>query len=530
MNAVIYARYSSDRQTEQSIEGQLKDCHEFAKRRGFTVIKEYIDRAMSGRYDDRPDFQQMVKDAAKHEFQYIIVWKLDRFARNRYDSAIYKHKLKQHGVKVLSAMEGISEEPEGVILEAILEANAEYYSANLAQNVRRGMRESAQKGNSTGGTIPLGYKIEDKKLVIDEKTAPIVRRIFESYAAGKGKKEIAEDLNSQGYRTRRGTRFTIDSFNAILKNKKYIGIYHYKDQKEGEIIIEGACPAIIDKKTFDVCTQKLESNKRAPAHKKAKVEYLLQGKLFCGHCGAAMVGDCGTSGNKAKHYYYSCTTRRKKHTCNKKNEKKDFIEWYIVEQTVGYVLRPDHLDYIADRIVKEYQTSFTEKQIKDLENELALIDKEQEKIVDALINTQSVPIIKKMNDRASILEERQAALQAELSGLRIIVNNRPSAKEIKKWLSDFCQGDLFDMDFRRRIIDVLINSIYLFDNKVVIYYNTEGGKQVSYMDMANDIAEVESEGRGSDLPLDGSPIKNQPQSLMFNLRLIFYLFSFWWLP
>lgn len=505
MNAVIYARYSSDRQTEQSIEGQLHDCYEFAKKRNFTVIKEYIDRAMSGRYDDRPDFQQMIKDAAKHQFQYIIVWKLDRFARNRYDSAIYKHKLKQHGVKVLSAMEGISEEPEGVILEAILEANAEYYSANLAQNVRRGMRESAQKGNSTGGTIPLGYKIEDKRLVIDEKTAPIVRCIFELYAAGKGKKEIADILNERGYRTRKGNLFTINSFNVILKNKKYIGIYHYKDQNEGEIIIEGACPAIIDKEIFDICAKKLQKNNRSPAHKKAKVEYLLQDKLFCGYCGAPMLGDCGTGKNKKRYHYYSCTTRRQNHSCKKKNEKKDFIEWYIVEQTIEYILRPDRLNYIADRIVQEYNSSFTEKQIKDLEYELTLIDKEQEKIVDALINTQSQSIINKMNERAEILEERQAALHAELSGLRVIVERRPTIEAIKHWLLNFCKGDLFDLNFRRRIIDVLINSIYLFDDKIAIYYNTKDAKQISYIEMADDIKKFDARGSCSDLLCDGVP-------------------------
>lgn len=157
-NAVIYARYSSHSQTEQSIEGQLRVCHEYARREGFTIVGEYIDRAISGRTDDRPDFQRMISDSRKRAFQYVIVYKLDRFARNRYDSAVYKHKLKQNGVKVVSAMENIGDNPESIILEAVLEASAEYYSLELAQKIKRGMRESALKGQFCGGGIPFGYK------------------------------------------------------------------------------------------------------------------------------------------------------------------------------------------------------------------------------------------------------------------------------------------------------------------------------------------------------------------------------------
>ena len=173
MNAVIYARYSSERQTEQSIEGQIRYCTQYADQHGYKIVDTYIDRAISGTSDNRPQFQKMISDSAKGQFRYIIVWKLDRFARNRYDSAIYKNKLKNNNVKVLSATEGIGEGDESIILEAVLEAMAETYSRQLSQNVRRGLKESALKCKSTGGTIPLGYKIDGGNLVIDEKTAPI---------------------------------------------------------------------------------------------------------------------------------------------------------------------------------------------------------------------------------------------------------------------------------------------------------------------------------------------------------------------
>ena len=135
MTAVIYARYSSDSQREASIEGQLRDCKDYAEKNGITVVGTYIDRAYSAKTDDRPDFQRMIKDSAKKIFDVVLVWKLDRFARNRYDSARYKIQLKKNGVKLMSATEIISEGPEGIILESVLEGYAEYYSADLAENV-----------------------------------------------------------------------------------------------------------------------------------------------------------------------------------------------------------------------------------------------------------------------------------------------------------------------------------------------------------------------------------------------------------
>ena len=157
MTAVIYARYSSDNQRKESIEGQLRECQEYAERNGITILRSYIDRALSAKTDHRPEFQRMIQDSGKGVFDAVLVWKLDRFSRDCFDSAHYKHILKKNGVKVISAKESISEGPEGIILEAMLEGMVEYYSAELAQKVNRGMHENALKGISNGGTIPLGY-------------------------------------------------------------------------------------------------------------------------------------------------------------------------------------------------------------------------------------------------------------------------------------------------------------------------------------------------------------------------------------
>ena len=176
--AVIYARYSSDNQTEQSIEGQLRVCEQYAQNNDILILNTYIDRAMTGTNDNRPDFQRMIKDSNKKEFEFVLVYKIDRFSRNKYETAKYKKILKDNGVKLLSAMENIPDTPEGIILESLLEGMAEYYSAELSQKVKRGMNETRLKDNFTGGTIIYGYKVENHKVLINEEQAEVVRYIY----------------------------------------------------------------------------------------------------------------------------------------------------------------------------------------------------------------------------------------------------------------------------------------------------------------------------------------------------------------
>lgn len=285
MNVVLYLRYSSDKQNEQSIEGQKRVCEAFCEKNGYSILSIYIDRAKSASKDTekRIQFQQMIKDSAKKRFEAIVVYKLDRFARDRYDSAIYKSRLKKNGVRVVSATENISTEPEGIILESVLEGMAEFYSRELSQKVTRGMHETALKANYTGGGVPLGYKVEDKKLIIDERTADIVREAFSLYAAGATISDICSIFKEKGYKSTRGTAFTSHSFTRMLRNEKYIGTYFYKEVK-----IESAIPAIVDKGIFEMVQKRLKKNASAPARGKASTDFLLSQKLFCGHCGAKM--------------------------------------------------------------------------------------------------------------------------------------------------------------------------------------------------------------------------------------------------
>ena len=313
MNAVVYARYSSHKQGEQSIEGQLAAAYKYASEHGYTIIHEYVDRAQTGRNDDREQFQQMLKDTAKRQFEAIIIWKIDRFGRNREEIAFNKYRCKKNGVKVLYTAESIPDTPEGIILEAVLEGMAEYYSVQLATNVKRGMDNVTRKGQSVGGTIPLGYRSVNKKLEPDPKTAPLVKQIFEMYAKGQTQKEIVDHLNAEGLRTRKGKPLTVNSIRAVLKNKKYIGIYHYNGIEYPDTEI----PALVDVETFDKVQRLLVQNKRAPARKWTKADYMLTGKLFCGLCSHTMVGESGTGKSGTRYLYYNCLEKKKPHLSEK---------------------------------------------------------------------------------------------------------------------------------------------------------------------------------------------------------------------
>lgn len=504
INAVIYARYSSHSQTEQSIEGQLRDAYEFAQREGYTIVAEYIDRAQSGTKDTRRDFQRMIADAQKKQFQAVIVWKLDRFARNRYDSAIYKAKLKKFGIRVISVMERIQDNPEGIILEGMLESMAEYYSANLAVNIRRGQRESIAKGRFCGGAIPFGYKAVDGKLIEDEKTAPIIREVFKRYASGESMKDIIDDLNNRGVKSSSGGALTYTTFSRALVNRCYIGEYAYKGE-----VVPGLAVPLVDVETFDKVQTKVNARRRAPAAAKAKLEYLLQGKAFCGHCGGHMVGESGRGRNGEVYAYYSCRNRKKYHTCKKKNEKKDFIEWYVVEQTILYVLSPERMERIAAAVVKEYEKEFGDGVIKDRERQIKKIDKELDNLVDSLAEAPKAAR-PRIYARMEELEAQKADIEIDVAKLKIAQGIRFTEAEVKAWLKQFCKGDALDEDFRRQIIDVFINSVYLYDNRVIIFYNIKGGKQVNYIDVVeSDVDSADDGGNVSDLIANAPPQQNE---------------------
>ena len=495
MNVVLYLRYSSDKQTEQSIEGQRRVCEDFCKHNDFTIVGEYVDRATSAYHDSdkRPEFQRMIKDSSKLQWDGVVVYKLDRFARNRYVSATYKVQLKKYGVRVISATENISDSPEGVILESVLEGMAEFYSMELSQKIQRGMHESALKCNSTGGAIPLGYKIVNKKMVVDEPNAEIVREAFSMYADGCSITEIVEKFNQKGYRTAKGVPFNKNSFHAMFKNERYKGIYKYKD-----IRVENGIPAIIDADTFETVSRRMRSAARAPAHAKAKVEYLLTQKIFCGHCGSSMVGESGKGKNGTVYHYYTCANRKKHGSCRKKPLQKEYIERLVVENALE-LLTPERIEELADMAFelnkkendKNGLVSGLEKEVRQIENGINNLLK----LVEKGIVSDSV------TERISELEKDKKTAEARLVDAKrdTILLSRDL---VIYWLTSFTIGDIKSETFRRKIIDTFINSVTVWDVP-------EGGYRITTMyNLSSEntrTVTVDPDGLCSDFVGNGSP-------------------------
>ena len=342
--AVAYARFSSELQRSESIDAQLRAIKKYAADNKLMLIGEYIDLAKSGKNADRPKFQEMIHDSKNGMFDTIIVHKLDRFARNRYDSVRYRHKLNSNGVQILSVLENYdSNSPEGVLMESLYEGMNEYYIRNLSREIMKGLKENAYKAKFTGGIPPLGYSIDNElNYIINESEAIIIRIIFEMIDSGNGYGEVIKRLNNLGYTTKTGKSFGKNSIYSILKNTKYNGTYEFNTTPsrdlnghrnsharkcDSEVIrVEDAIPSIISKDIFNNVQNLMNSRKRQNGAASAKEVYLLSGKIFCGNCGMAYTGHRKFNNQKRKYVVYSCGTNQRKKECNSSYIRKDHIE------------------------------------------------------------------------------------------------------------------------------------------------------------------------------------------------------------
>ena len=475
MKAVIYARYSSDSQREESIEGQLRECTAFAEKNGITILRHYIDRAFSAKTDNRPEFQAMIKDSSKKLFDMIIVWKLDRFARNRYDSARYKAQLKKNGVKVVSATETISDGAEGILLESMLEGMAEYYSADLAEKVVRGMTENALKCKYNGGTPPLGYVIDSEQYFqIDPLTAPFVLEAFKRYDEGATMTQIRDWLNEKGIKNTRRQEMTYNSIQHMLNNRRYIGEYSYR-----EVIIPDGIPAIVPKDLFDRVQEKMAKNKKAPARHKAEDDYLLTTKLFCGYCGAYLCGESGTSRTGLVHHYYKCVSVKKKRAeCHKKPVKKQWIEDLVVDETMKMVMDDKAIEAIVSMLMELQNRESSslplyEKELKDTE---AAIDNMLNAIQQGIFN-------KSTKARLDELEAAKDELE-NMIACEKLAKPKITEEQMMFWLHRFRKLDVSKKEHRQMLIDTFVNAIYLYDDKMLITFNYKDGTKTITFDEA----------------------------------------------
>ena len=479
--AVAYARYSSDNQRQESIDAQVRAIKEYCKKNEIFLVHTYVDEAVSATSDQREEFLRMVEDAKKGVFQLCIVHKLDRFARNRYDSAFYRRELEKCGVKVVSVLEQLDDSPESVILESVLEGMAEYYSKNLAREVRKGLNENALSAMHNGGIAPLGYEVTpDRKYKINEAEAESVRLIFSMYSNGYGYNLICSELNRRGLKTKLGRPFGKGSIADILRNEKYIGRYVWNkrlSKKSGNrqykpddqiIRIDGAFPAIISAEMWNKVQNILQSRKRKPRHN-SHYNYLLTGKLVCADCGSAYVGSGYEYGRgKKKNYQYSCNGRlRHKCDCTNKPIRCEALEKYILSQ-LNIVFTDNVIQKLAD-------------QMSDILNKKVSTSVDSEKAISSKISAVEGKISKSWDlyydnllpkeeaaEQVRVLTEKKANLKIQLADAMANAHvSKTSRGEIVSYLRG-CKKDLRsnDPDVLRCVIDTFVKKVEISKDHV----------------------------------------------------------------
>lgn len=474
LRGVIYARYSDGgNQTDQSLEGQLRECRKYAQEHNIRIVEEYLDPHISGKEaEKRPEFQRMIRDSDKHQFDVVIVWKTDRFARNRYDSARYKERLKRNGISIRYAAENIPDTAEGIILESMLEGMAEYYSADLQQKILRGMRESAYKCKILTRP-PMGYKPgPEGEYTIDESVAPYIRQIFQMYVDGEKMRVIAEKMNRLGLRTVQNNPLNANAIAKVIQNERYIGVYEYKN---GGIRIEDAIPAIIDKDLFYAAQQRRLSQKAGTYSKKnyggsAKHTYLLSGILFCGECGSTMFGETsikfGGTSNEYSNSYYACRGHRKGRkgvSCEQKAIPKWILE-DIVKNTVKRILvNPVVLDVICKAVVQADVDHNLESRLKALNYQKKKKQAAIDNILTALENGfYSDSVLR----RLKTLEAEVQSLELEIRQCKTSTNE--ISKKIKWLLTKYQPLADSDEEYWNDIIHCFVKSVTCFANRTVL--------------------------------------------------------------
>lgn len=432
IRAAAYPRYSSDNQREESITAQMRAIEEYCRQKGYVLVGVYPDEEKTATTDRRPEFQRMITDSAKKLFDVVVVHKIDRFARNRYDSAHYKRILKRNGVRVESVLERFDGSPESVIMESVLEGMAEYYSLNLAREVRKGLVENAEVGIHTGGRPPYGLKVnkETRLLEIDERRYRAVQIYFEGIDADRSLDWIADTLNEKGFRTQEGRKFTRNSFDGWARNRKYRGDYTWdvlapKDEDgirhgdnkpiDKQTIIPGIVPAIINPDLWDRVNAKMDGRKLKPGMMKAKINYLLTGKIYCGNCGALYAGNSYTnkkSSQKTVLSYYKCQGK-----CGNTSVRKEDIEEIALEKLIDTCFSEEGIMEIVHRVQELY------KQEKELSaNTVEPLKRELDELNVKIKNwTEALGAgVKSVIENIKQAEQRKEAIEFELQRMEII--------------------------------------------------------------------------------------------------------------
>lgn len=491
VRVAFYGRFSSNNQREESIDAQYRACKQFVEARGDTIVVKYMDKAKSGTSDKRPEFLRMMKDAEAGKFDCIVVHKLDRFSRNKYDSAMYKRKLKQCGVRLISVTEHLDDSPEAVILESVIEGMAEYYSKNLARETMKGLKENAYRTQHTGGKPPLGYDVDaEKKYIINEKEAECVKLIYQMTIDGHSRSEIINELNERGYKTKINTMFKVNSLHSILTNEKYTGVYiynktasknafgkrnghSYKDESE-VIKIEGGMPAIISKDDFQKVQEILKMRKAKPGSNTAKENYLLSGIIKCGCCGKAFCGNRRKAKNKPMYVSYRCAHRAKTSSkvCDNKEIRKEYVEEYVLSELERKIFNDKAITILTEGINKNLKN-----QIKVDDGKKSILLKEINDIdsqINNIVNAISQGFVQEeFKEKMDELKKRKVDIEDKLSEIEAReVNKVVTETDVRNLLSDF-SGYVMSRNIPecKKFIRDFVKEVVVFKDHIEVTFN-----------------------------------------------------------
>ena len=491
---------------DESIDAQIRAIEEYADKNDIKIVNKFIDRAKSATSDKRPAFQEIIKfcEADTTGISMVIVHKLDRFSRDKYDSAMYKQKLKVKGIRVVSVLENLDNSPESLILESVIEGMAQYYSANLAREVAKGQKENALKALHNGGDAPLGYDVAfDKTYLVNEEEAQAVKIIFDMYVNGYSYSNIIDKLNDLGYKTKRGNKFGKNSLHGILSNEKYTGVYVFnKTQRKGvngkrnghkqksddEIIkVEGGMPQIIDREVFLQAQEMMQKRKKAPGSHKATTLYLLTGLIRCGECGHAMQGNRRKDKYGNDYISYRCGCRKQKRDCKNKEIKRDYLEEFVLTELEKHVLNDEAIPVLSKALNERLKTKSNDnhEMLTNLRNKLEKVNKEIENILNAIMSGIVNNVLKNKLDE---LEKVKLNLELKINELSVesddvvsvditedqirsmfgkfkdfvLTRNLP---ECKKFIGDYIKEVIVYKDH----IEVVFNVVFSFDDDNIIY-------------------------------------------------------------
>lgn len=480
---VIYARYSSHSQRDISIEQQIAKDQELAAEYGIKVVSIYADRAVSGRTDKRKEFQKMMREVSKYGVKYVIAWKSNRIGRNMLEAMINETRLQDMGVRVLYVEEDFDDTAAGRFAARSMMNVNQFYSDAMSEDIRRGLMDNAEKC-MVNGSLPFGYRrSKDGYYEIDPEKAEIVREIFKRFLHEESFADIGRDLNGRGIRTKRGNTWNKNSFHRILSNDTYIGVYSYSGIRK-----ENGVPAIITKEVFYAAQERLKTKPNPVGRHRMNSDYLLTGKLFCGHCGSPMVGISGTSRTGDKHYYYSCQKHRLEKSCNKKNIQRDYLERRVVEQ-IKESLMDDHvIEWLLDGYEEFSQKARSESLLATYEQELEEVKKSLKNIMRAIEQGIFTDTTK---ERLEELEQERRTLEENICMEKSMLVDTPR-EHIQFWLESWRNGDTEDRKTLERMIDTFVKAVYVYDTpngprgKIVCNYTGKNSElELSLSDLEN---------------------------------------------